>query len=71
MGVYRIRPEPALGLGLLGHCLGPTRESPKFWANFFYFSYKYFFKILKHFNLHFFFTIKKAQVMLEIEIRQI
>ena len=48
-----------------------SEKVPNFGPIFFFFLYKYFFKILKHFNLHFFFTIKKVQVMLEIEIRQI
>ena len=56
---------PALGLGQLGHCLGPlTREGPKFECKIFlflFFIYKYFWEILKHFNLYIFFTIKKAQ----------
>ena len=66
-GAMKIYTGPALGLGQLGHCLGaPYWIGPQIWGqNFLYFYlffiYKYFWKILKHFNLHFFFTIKKAQ----------
>ena len=56
---------PALGLGRLGHCLGPLLEkAPNVGSNFYLFLfliYKYFWEVLKYFSLQFFFTIKKAQ----------
>ena len=58
------RSGPALGLGQLGHCLGPlTREGPKFGGKFFYlfFIYKYFWEILKHFSLHFFSLLRRLK----------
>ena len=49
------------GPKLRGLKLGPlTREDPKFGGKFFFFFYKYFWKILKHLSLYFFFFIKKA-----------
>ena len=47
-----------LGLGQLGHCL--AREGPNVGAIFYFilfFIYKYFWEILKHFSLHFFFSL--------------
>jgi len=60
----------ALGLGQLGHCLGPLLENgPKLGGQIFFFFFKYFWEIKKilvyllffFFFFFSFFTIKKAQ----------
>ena len=61
-------PRPALGLGLLGQCLGPpTRERPQILGEFFFFLI--FGRYKKNLVYNFFFTIKNAKKLSNVRYR--
>jgi len=56
-----LKPRPALGLGHLGHCLGPlTRERPPNFGAKIFFEKKIFFSRSRKKILHFFFLLLKS-----------